>query len=150
GAGIFRAPTEAEPTSFDFNMDLYCGGSGYVFSALLKYDPDLKPIADAAEKWEANADASVWTFHMRQGAKWTNGDPVTAKDFEYSFKRQLDPATKATYAGFLYDIKNAEAFNQGKAGVTIDQVGVKAENDSTLVVTMEGPRGYFPAIAAYA
>jgi ABC-type oligopeptide transport system substrate-binding subunit len=109
----------------------------------------LKPIADMAEKWEPNADASVWTFHIRPGAKWTNGDPVTADDFVWSFKRELDPATKATYAGFLYDIKNGEAFNQGKAGITADMVGVKAEDPKTLVVTMEGPRGYFPAIAAY-
>jgi ABC-type oligopeptide transport system substrate-binding subunit len=106
-------------------------------------------LPDAAESWESNADGSVWTFHMRQGAKWTNGDPVTAQDFEWSFKRQLDPATKAPYAGFLYDLKNGEAFNKGTAGITRDSVGIKATDDNTLVATMEGPRGYFPVLAAY-
>jgi oligopeptide transport system substrate-binding protein len=150
GPGIFRTYQQNEPPNgFDFNYDLYAGGDSVVLSGLLSYDPDYKPIGDMAEKWESNADGSVWTFHMRAGAKWSNGDPVTANDFEWSWKRQLDPATKASYAGFLYDIKNAQAYNQAKAGVTQDMVGVKAENASTLVVTCEGPRGFFPAIAAY-
>ncbi len=151
GAGIFRTSPliEDPPNGFDFNYDLYAGGDAEVLSGLLMYDPDYKPVGDMSDKWEPNADSSVWTFHMRDGVKWSNGDPVTAHDFEWSWKRQLDPATKASYAGFLYDIKNGEAFNQGKAGVTADQVGVKAEDDKTLVVTLEGPRGYFPAIAAY-
>jgi len=61
----------------------------------------------------------------------------------------VNPETKAPYAGFLYDIKNGEAFNKSKEGVTIDSVGVKAQDANTLVVTLEGPRGYFPAIMAY-
>ncbi len=150
GAGIFRTPSiEEPPNGFDFNYDLYAGGSANVLSGLLMYDPDYKPVGDMAETFTPNADASVWTFKMRKGAVWSNGDPVTAHDFEWSWKRQLNPATKASYAGFLYDIKNAEAYNQGKAGITEDMVGVKAEDDSTLVVTCEGPRGYFPAIAGY-
>ena len=149
GAGILRVPNYAEPTSFDFNYDLYCNGDSQVLSGLLKYDPDYKPVADMAEKWESNADGSVWTFHIRTDTKWSNGEPVTAHDFEWSWKRQLDPKTKAPYAGFLYDLKNAEAFNHGKSGVTADDVGIKAEDDHTLVATLEGPRGYFPAIAAY-
>ena len=102
-----------------------------------------------AEKWESNADGSVWTFTIRKDTKWSNGDPVTAQDFEWSFKRQLDPATKAPYAGFLYDLKNGEAFNKSKDGITIDQVGIKATDANTLVATLEGPRGYFPALVAY-
>jgi oligopeptide transport system substrate-binding protein len=150
GAGIFRvALIEDPPNGFDYNYDLYAGGDPSVLSGLLMYDPDYKPIADMASTFEPNADSSVWTFHMRAGAKWSNGDPVTANDFEWSWKRQLDPATKASYAGFLYDIKNGQAYNQGKAGITQDMVGVKAEDANTLVVTLEGPRGYFPAIAAY-
>jgi oligopeptide transport system substrate-binding protein len=149
GPGIFRTPNYAEPTSFDFNYDLYCNGDASVLAGLLQYDPNYNTIADMAEKWEPNADNSVWTFHIRTDTKWSNGDPVTAQDFEYSWKRQLDPATKAPYAGFLYDLKNAQDFNQGKNGITAADVGIKAEDAQTLVATLEGPRGYFPAIAAY-
>src|SRR5690348_13969614 len=149
--GLFRFPMPGptDALSHDFNFDLYCQGEAALFAGLGKFDAELKVVPDMAEGWESNADGSVWTFHMRKGAKWTNGDPVTAQDFEWSFKRQLDPATKAPYAGFLYDLKNGEAFNKGGAGITRDSVGIKATDDNTLVATMEGPRGYFPVLAAY-
>src|SRR5438445_301105 len=83
-----------------------------------------------AETIEVSPDGSVWTFTIR-ATKWSNGDPVTAQDFEWSWKRQLDPATKAPYAGFLYDLRNAEAYNKGKADIVKDAVGVKALNDKT-------------------
>lgn len=149
--GTIRYPAGAgrDALSHDFNYDLYCQGDPSLFAGLGKFDPELKAVPDMAERWESNADASVWTFYMRKGAKWTNGEPVTAHDFEWSFKRQLDPQTKAPYAGFLYDLKNAEAFNKGKEGITRDSVGIKATDDYTLVATMEGPRGYFPVLASY-
>lgn len=149
--GTIRYPAGAgrDALSHDFNYDLYCQGDPSLFAGLGKFDPELKAVPDMAERWESNADASVWTFYMRKGAKWTNGEPVTAHDFEWSFKRQLDPQTKAPYAGFLYDLKNAEAFNKGKEGFTRDSVGIKATDDYTLVATMEGPRGYFPVLASY-
>jgi ABC-type oligopeptide transport system substrate-binding subunit len=143
-----------EPSSFDFNKDLYCNGDSSVWGLLGQFDPNMTAQPDIAEKWDANSDASVWTFHIRD-SKWSNGEAVTAGDFEYSFKRQLDPKTAAPYAGFLYDIKNAQAFNTGKdasgkdVSVTADDVGVKATDDKTLVVTLEGPRGYFPVLATY-
>lgn len=150
----FKQNNTYEPNSFDFNKDLYCNGDSSVWALLGQFDSNLKAVPDIAEKWEANADASVWTFHFRD-SKWSNGDPVTAGDFEYSFKRQLDPKTAAPYAGFLYDLKNGQAFNTGKdssgnaSSVTADDVGVKATDDKTLVCTLEGPRGYFPVLAAY-
>jgi oligopeptide transport system substrate-binding protein len=149
--GTLRYPAGAgrDALSHDFNFDLYNQGDSNLFAGLGKFDPDLKAVPDMAERWESNADGSVWTFYMRKGAKWTNGDPVTAHDFEWSFKRQLDPNTKAPYAGFLYDLKNAEAFNKGTSDVTRDSVGIKATDDFTLVATMEGPRGYFPVLASY-
>ena len=149
--GTLRYPAGAgrDALSHDFNFDLYNQGDSNLFAGLGKFDPDLKSVPDMAERWESNADGSVWTFYMRKGAKWTNGDPVTAHDFEWSFKRQLDPKTNAPYAGFLYDLKNAEAFNKGDTTITRDSVGIKAQDDFTLVATMEGPRGYFPVLAAY-
>ncbi len=102
-----------------------------------------------AEKWDISEDGSVYTFHLKQGLKWTNGDPVTAHDFEWSFKRQLDPATQADYAAFLFDIKNGEAVNTKKEGAKVDDIGVKAIDDNTLEITLEGARGYFITVLAF-
>lgn len=145
---VFRRPY-AEPASHDFNKDLYCGGETELFAGLTRFDKDYKPQPYVAEKWELNDKGDVYTFHIKPGQKWTNGDPVTAHDFEYTFKRQLDPATQATYAAFLFDIKNAEAVNTKKEGVKLDDVGVKAKDDTTLEITLEGPRGYFLTVLAY-
>ncbi|MFN8492973.1 MAG: peptide ABC transporter substrate-binding protein [Caldilineaceae bacterium] len=145
---VFRQPTD-EPASHDFNKDLYCGGETELFAGLTRFDKDYKPQPYVAEKWEINDKGDVYTFHLKSGQKWTNGDPVTAHDFEYTFKRQLDPATQATYAAFLFDIKNGEAVNTKKEGVKVDDIGVKAKDDLTLEITLEGPRGYFLTVLAF-
>lgn len=146
---VFRQATDAEPASQDFNKDLYNGGNSGLFAGLTVFDKDYKPQPYVAEKWELNDKGDVYTFHLKPGQKWTNGDPVTAQDFEWSFKRQLDPATQASYAAFLFDLKNAEAFNTKQAGITADDVGVKAIDELTLEITLEGPRGYFLTVLAY-
>lgn len=146
---VFRTASDVEPSSHDFNKDLYCGGNSGLFAGLTKFDKDYNPQPYVAESWELNEDGSVYTIRLKPDQKWTNGDPVTAHDFEWSFKRQLDPATQASYAAFLFDLKNAEAFNTQQAGITADDVGAKALDDLTLELTLEGPRGYFPTVLAY-
>jgi ABC-type oligopeptide transport system substrate-binding subunit len=101
-----------------------------------------------AEKVSSNPEGSVWTFTIRKDSKWSDGTPCTAKDFEWSWKRQMDPASKNPYSSFFYDIKGAEPFNKGKVS-DASGVGVVAKGDSTLEVALEGPRGYFPVLAAY-
>jgi ABC-type oligopeptide transport system substrate-binding subunit len=101
-----------------------------------------------ASKVTPNKDGSVWTFEIRKDSRWSDGTACTAHAFEWSFKRQLDPATAAPYASFLYDIKGGEAFNK-KQITSAAEVGVKAKGDWVLEVTLEGPRGYFPVLAAY-
>ncbi|MFN8439457.1 MAG: ABC transporter substrate-binding protein [Caldilineaceae bacterium] len=147
---VFRSPTDTEPASHDFNKDLYCGGNSSLFAGLTRFDTDYIPQPYVAEKWSLNETGDVYTVSLKPGQKWSNGDPVTAHDFEWSFKRQLDPATGASYAAFLFDLKNAEAFNTSKAGISADDVGIKAIDDLTLEITLEGPRGYFPTVLAYA
>jgi oligopeptide transport system substrate-binding protein len=137
-----------EPGSQDFNKDLYCNGVPALWAGLMKFNADFQAVPYVASKVSSNKDGSVWTFAIRRDSKWSNGTACTARDFEYSFKRQLDPATAAPYASFLYDIKNGEAFNK-KQVTDASQVGVRAKDDWTLEVTLEGPRGYFPALAAY-
>ena len=137
-----------DPSSHDFNKDLYCTGVPALWAGLMKFDVNFQPVPYVAEKVASNADGSVWTFTIRKDSKWSDGTPCTAKDFEWSWKRQLDPATAAPYASFLYDIKNGEAFNK-KQLADASQVGVRARDDWTLEVTLEGPRGYFPVLSAY-
>jgi oligopeptide transport system substrate-binding protein len=137
-----------DPSSHDFNKDLYCTGVPQLWAGLMKCTADFEPVPYVASKVASNADGSVWTFTIRKDSKWSDGSPCTARDFEYSWKRQLDPATAAPYSSFLYDIKNGEAFNK-KQVTDPGQVGVKAKDDWTLEVTLEGPRGYFPVLTAY-
>jgi oligopeptide transport system substrate-binding protein len=137
-----------EPSSQDFNKDLYCNGAVTLFAGLMVFNADFLAVPYMASKVESNKDGSVWTFTIRKDSRWSDNAPVSARDFEYSWKRQLNPETKAPYASFLYDIKNGEAFNK-KQITDPSQVGVRAKSDWTLEVTLEGPRGYFPVLAAY-
>jgi len=137
-----------DPSSHDFNKDLYCGGVASQFAGLMQFDADFVAVPWLATKVEGNKDGSVWTFHIRKDTRWSDNSPVSARDFEWSWKRQLNPESKAPYAAFLYDLKNGEAFNK-KQITDASQVGVRAKDDWTLEVTLEGPRGYFPVLAAY-
>jgi ABC-type oligopeptide transport system substrate-binding subunit len=137
-----------DPSSHDYNKDLYCSGVPALWAGLMKCTVNFEPVPYVASKVTSNADGSMWTFTIRRDSKWSDGGPCTARDFEYSWKRQLDPATAAPYSSFLYDIKNAEAFNK-KQITDPGQVGVRAKDDWTLEITLEGPRGYFPVLAAY-
>jgi ABC-type oligopeptide transport system substrate-binding subunit len=136
-----------EPPSHDFNANLYAGGVTQMWSGLLTYDVDLTPVADWAESWEPNDDASMWTFHIRpDNTGFTNGDPVTAETFIFSWKRMLDPATNAPYASIIFDIAGAEEVNNGGDP---ELLSCRAIDDWTLEVDMVGPRGLFPVIIGY-
>jgi oligopeptide transport system substrate-binding protein len=148
GEQVFRLNFERDPLSHDFNKDLYCQGESQLFAMLGQFNTDMEAVPDIAESWETE-DGTLWTFNLRDDSFWSNGDPVTAHDYEWSWKRQLDPETAAPYAGFLYDILNAEAFNTGEAGVERDDVGARAIDDYTLEVECEGPRGYMPTVVTY-
>ena len=139
---------QQDPSSQDFNKDLYCDGVPALWAGLMKFNVEFQPVPYVASRVTSNQDGSVWTFAIRSDAKWSDGSACTARDFEYSWKRQLDPASKAPYAAFLYDLKNGEAFNKGQL-TDAALVGVRAKDDSTLEVTLEGPRGYFPVLTAY-
>ncbi len=137
-----------EPSSHDFNKDLYCAGVPALFAGLMVFNADFVSVPWMATKVESNKDGSMWTFTIRKDSRWSDNAPLTAHDFEWSWKRQLDPASAAPYASFLYDLKNGEAFNK-KQITDASQVGVRAKDDWTLEVVLEGPRGYFPVLVAY-
>jgi oligopeptide transport system substrate-binding protein len=112
-----------------------------LFDGLVAQDQNADLIPGAAESWTVSDDGTVYTFKMRQGAVWSNGDPVTADDFVYSFRRLLTPETAAEYASMLYVIKNGEAINNGE--MAPEELGVRAIDPQTLEVTLNAPTPYF-------
>ena len=104
-------------------------------------------VPGLAEKWDKSADGLKWTFHLRNGIKWSNGDPITANDFKNGWLRALKPETASEYAYMLYAIKNAENYNKKKG--TAEQVGIKVIDDKTLEVTLEAPVPYFDSLVAF-
>lgn len=107
---------------------------------LTKLDKDNTVVADMAESWDVSDDMLSYTFHMRD-AKWSNGDAVTAQDFEFAWKKLLDPEYGAPYSYIFYDIEGAEAYNMGEADVSA--LGVTATDEKTLEVKLANPIPYF-------
>lgn len=116
------------------------------FEGLTRIDQDGKPQPAMAAKITPSDDLTTYTFELRD-AKWSNGDPVTAHDFEYAWKWAIDPANESYYAYQLYYIKNGEAANTGDASP--EDLGVKAIDDKTLEVTLENPTPYFLELTAF-
>ncbi|MDR3671964.1 MAG: peptide ABC transporter substrate-binding protein [Holophaga sp.] len=112
-----------------------------MFTGLEKLDPDGRPVPAMASSYKLDKSKTVYTFTIAAGAKWADGKPVTAQDFEYSWKRVVNPKTAAPSSFYLYYVKNGKAIVEGKAPV--DQLGVQALNPRTLKVTLENPTPYF-------
>lgn len=119
-----------------------------IFEPLLLIDENNEVIGGQAESWEASEDGLTWTFTMRDGLKWSDGTDLTAKDFEYSFKRMADPATAAPYAATCLGM--IDGFEAAQAGDT-DALNVKASDDGkTLTIVLSYPCSYFDKMAAFA
>ncbi|WP_128291137.1 peptide ABC transporter substrate-binding protein [Afifella aestuarii] len=112
-----------------------------LYEGLVVYSSSAKVVPGVAESWETSDDGLTWTFHLRDDAKWSNGEPLTAGDFVFSYQRIINPETGAKYANILYPIKNAEAANSGK--VPPEEIGVKALDEHTLQFTLENQTPYF-------
>jgi len=135
---------------FDFNKDVYQFNDLCIIcnQALVLPDAnqDYSHPGDA-ESWEVSSDGLTWTFHLRKGLKWSDGSPLTAKDYEFTFQRLMDPKTASTYAWFYYVIKNGEEVATGKAPVT--DLGVKAVDDTTFQVTTGQPIPYMLMVMGF-
>lgn len=118
-----------------------------IFEGLTRYDKDGKIIPGIAEKWDISADGLKYTFHLRD-SKWSNGESLTAADFEYAWKRALDPKTQSEYAYQLYYVKGAEDFNTGKLKDAA-QVGVKAVDAKTLEVELRAAAPQFLGLTSF-
>ena len=119
-----------------------------VNEGLYRLDKDSQPIpALASEEATVSEDGLEYTFKLHEDAKWSNGDPVTAKDFVYAWQRVVDPDTAASYAYLFDGIKNAAAIMEGEAEP--DTLGVEAVSDYEFKVTMEKPVPYFISLMAF-
>ncbi|GAA0766793.1 peptide ABC transporter substrate-binding protein [Clostridium subterminale] len=146
----------ADPKTIDPQLNSAVDGSTIIhnaFEGLMREDENSKIVPGTAEKYEVSDDGTVYTFHLRENAKWSDGKPVVAGDFVYAWKRALNPEVAAEYAYQLFYIKNGAAYyNKEKIGdkvATADDVGVKAIDDKTLEVTLEAPVPYFLSLAAF-
>ncbi len=107
-----------------------------------------QPVPAAAEGWDVSPDGLVYTFHLRPKGRWSNGDPVTADDFVYSFRRILTPSFGATYSYMLWPIRNARAYNEGRI-TDFSLVGAHAVDATTLRIALERPTPYLPGLASH-
>ncbi len=139
-------PEELDPQLVTFQNDAAIDLA--LFEGLLSVDPKtLDPVPGVAESWEVSPDRLTYTFHLRADARWSDGDPVTAGDFLYSYRRMLSPALGSEYVNMLFAVRNAEAFHEGKA--PFEQVGFAAPDPRTFVVTLSRPVPYFLSLVAH-
>ncbi len=137
----------ADPTTFDSVMatDTYAMNMlNNLMEPLLrleeKEDGTIETVPAGAERYEVSDDQTVWTFYLRDNT-WSDGQPVTAHDYEYGIKRMLDPEVGAAYSYIMLPIKNAMSVNLGE--LPLEELGVKALDDKTLEITLESPTSYF-------
>lgn len=146
---VFRISIPSEPSTADPGIAEDSTSNMMItslFSGLTRVTEDNKPSKEIAEDYSVSPDGLTYTFKLRD-SKWSNGDPVTAHDFEFAWKRALDPKTASNYAYQLYYIKGGEAFNTGKGKA--EDVGVKALDDKTLEVKLENPTPFFLELTAF-
>jgi len=119
----------------------------HVMEGLTATDANGKTIPAIAKSWDVSDDGTVYTFYLRDDAKWSNGEGVTAKDFAFAWRQVLEPANAAEYNYLLFLIDNAEAFNEGE--VEWEEVGIKVIDDYKLEVTLLSAAAYFPSMLSF-
>jgi oligopeptide transport system substrate-binding protein len=147
-AQVLRVNLGNEPPSLDPGLATDVVSANVlnaVMDPLVKLGPDLQPEPGLAESWDVSADGKTVTFHLRSDGKWTNGDPVTAHDFEYSWKRTVSPDLAADYAYQFYGIEGVQDYNacEKNCDALRDKVAVKALDDSTLEVKLTTRQPWF-------
>lgn len=149
-AKILNLTIGPEPETIDSALNSSNDGMTYIthfFEGLICVDKNDNPIAGTADKWEVSADKTKYKFHIRNKAKWSDGKAVKAQDYEYAWKRILNPKTASPYSTMLYYLKNGKEYNNGK--VNADEVGVKAIDDRTLEITLKAPVVYFLSVLTH-
>lgn len=141
---VYNRGNDTDPTTLDHHKTSTVAEGNVMrdlYEGLVVQDAKAEVQPGVAEKWEISDDGLKYTFHLREGAKWSNGDPLKASDFVFAYRRVQEQATAAPYANMLYPIVNAEAINKGEKKP--EELGVKAIDDRTLEITLNAPTPYF-------
>ena len=143
----------SEPETIDPSINSSLDGATYIlhlFEGLMKFEPtedgESKVVEGQAKKVDISDDKLTYTFHLRDGIKWSDGKAVTANDFEYAWKRLVDPKTASDYQAFLSCLENAADIVAGKKDIS--ELGVKAKDEKTLEVKLVAPADYFLSMTA--
>lgn len=150
GEKILSVQIGPDPETIDPALNSAVDGGNMLlhsFECLLIVDQDGQLQPGQAESWETSEDGLTWTFHLRDGLKWSDGSPLTANDFVYSWKRVCDPMVAAPYAETVLSM--VEGYEDAIGG-NLDALQVTAQDDTTLVVTLNAPCSYFGSLAAFA
>jgi len=142
---VFRFNNGAEPETYDPGIAVGQPdgrAARILFEGLTIPDPQtLEPRPAQASRWELSADGLTYTFHLRPGLQWSDGAPLTANDFLWSWMRVLRPSNAGRYASLMYPIDHAEEYNKGHADSS--SVGLSAPDDTTFIVRLASPTPYF-------
>ena len=147
----FRVNLGTEPPSLDWSLatdHVSFNVIANLMVGLTEFDKELKAAPVIAKSWDIEDGGKRIVFHLRDDVKWSDGKKVRAQDFEYSWKRLLDPKTASQYAYILFDIANAQEYNEGKVK-DASTVGVRSQDEQTLVVTLRHPASYFLALTTF-
>jgi oligopeptide transport system substrate-binding protein len=147
----FTFRVNGEPATLDWNrahtpIETYLMVN--LMEGLVGLDENLKPVPAIAQSWKVSPDGKTYTFKLRPDVQWSDGVPVKAKDFAFSWKRLLQPLTAASYAYLLFDIEGAEDFNKG-ALQDFSKVGIKAIDDLTFEVKLKHPVAFWHYIPTF-
>ena len=141
---VLRFNLDSDPPSIDPQLTTDSSGGMIVnntFEGLMRNDANGVPQPAMAESVDVSKDQTVYTFHLRDNIKWSDGKPVTAGDFKYAWMRGLDPKVASEYAYQLFYIKGGRAYFKGEGKA--EDVGLEVLDDKTLKVTLEAPTPYF-------
>ncbi len=147
----FTFRINGEPATLDWNrahtpIETYLMVN--LMEGLVGLDENLKAVPALAQSWKVSKDGKTYTFKLRPDIQWSDGVPVKAKDFVFSWKRLLQPLTAASYAYLLFDVEGAEEFNRGKLQ-DFSKVGIKAIDDLTFEVKLKHPVAYWHYIPSF-
>ena len=120
-----------------------------LFEGLTRFNAATAQAEPAlAKHWDISDNGTVYTFHLRNGLQWSTGEPITARDVVYSWRRAVDPSTASDYAGMLFCVKNAESINAGKT-TDLSQLGVRGIDSKTVRVELTAPTPFFLELCAF-
>lgn len=145
-SGTLNLSTTAPLDTIDISKSTGFGQTGNVFESFYRLGKNGKPTAGLAKTGTVSKDGKTWTFKIRD-SKWSNGDPIVAQDFVYSWRRSLNPKTASPYAYLFSGVKNADTIIAGKKSP--NALGISAPDKKTVVVKLNRPIAYFRVLMAY-